>query len=237
MPNPKQPKKKIVDSLRKQEEKLEEGICCRQCYEWSNPVSEPEGPFCLNTKCKCHTPKVATSEKEWTCKWCGGTNTKKPLFGEPTPHESEDWEAEFKEMFEYTDFGGDLGGFILKVKEDGYDTQETLIYKLVTFIKGIESKAYQRGKVEQFEKLHERIPKLEEEAYQRGREYTMNDLLKQAEKAKEIGRQEVIALAVQEIRGCRKKYLGNEKNLSEIGKATEVVFNEIESIISGVMKK
>jgi len=34
------------------------------------------------------------------------------------------------EMFEYTDFGGDIGGHVLVMKADNYDTEETLRAKI-----------------------------------------------------------------------------------------------------------
>ena len=64
-------------------------ICKCHCDCHSTP--EPTKPFCgdcdhyhnVDEKhgiCEiCPTPEP----KEWSCKWCGGSNTKPPLFGEP----------------------------------------------------------------------------------------------------------------------------------------------------------
>jgi len=104
------------------------------------------------------TPKVATSEKEWSCKWCGGTNTKKPLFGEPTPHESEDWEAEFDKIFELESQGcSECGGTELIDKREirfpkGKYHCEWDLDKIKDFIRKererVSSKSYQRGREE-----------------------------------------------------------------------------------------
>jgi hypothetical protein len=49
----------------------------------------------------------------------------------PTPQQRiEELVREFDAMFEYTDFSGDIGGLILRMKDDRYDTEETLRAKL-----------------------------------------------------------------------------------------------------------
>lgn len=61
-----------------------------------------------------------------------------------SPIEREELER-FEDMFEWTDFCGDIS-YVLVVKSDIYDTEDTLRNKLKTFIASEIDKAYKLGK-------------------------------------------------------------------------------------------
>jgi len=90
------------------------------------------------------------NEGNWSCKWCGGTNIKPPLFGEP---ENEDWESEFEKMLcncgtsDFTNHGN-LCGY-------RYYGQQNVNIK--SFIKSL----IEKQKAEFIEKIKEKIAEYE----------------------------------------------------------------------------
>jgi len=250
MPNPKQPKKKIEkserhwcskdcddcgDSLRKQEEKeqytITSGNVCPKCKELYKPkVSDTCEACSLGS-----TPKVATSEKEDCAhnkilknlgtgsKGQYPCNTCKEF--PPTPHESEDWEAEFNKLV-------------------WNDTKED-VQMVKDFIKQVESKTYQRGREDGKEVTSDDGTAEILERYNCYNYQLEIALLRHLEKVILMHRSSVLSLAVQEIEKEKKDIDKLEANkdlrIMHPYAIADSYFNQgldkAKSIISGLMKK
>ena len=138
--------------------------CCIEC--WQKAWTSTKGNFmhCCYPECKCHSPIVATSEKECTCPsgkgkdcyfpsgdsekacWC-----KKCHF--PTPNESEDWSEKISKyqnecLKHFESYRGNV------------PAEKDFTHSLTMFKDAVRNEAYQRGREEGEKKELEKYSEL-----------------------------------------------------------------------------
>ena len=231
-----------TNNLRKQEEKtfFNGGDICDTCGQKMKDIGN--GGYTHN----CHTPKVATSEKEGIplhCKHCGKVTSECEEFKkafDPTPHESEDWEGKgwAKELL--SRFSGEiLNQYQDKyLMEKGPGCEEVLFPVLEKAIKDFLNPP-EDGFIRTFslkDYIQAKEVSVESKAYQRGREEVYNTRYEKGlQDGKRVYVQEFIAIAVQEIEKEKKELPDHKHPTFEVG------FNQgldkAKSIISQLMKK
>lgn len=182
--------------------------CCviNKCYKDSHSINAT--PLESSEKeCK-HEIYEYPEQHCFFCKKCGIAHGTRELF--LTPHESEDWEAEFDKQFEEVILDQEV---------------RTVIPGIKKFISEVESKAYQRGREEGYADAVKDCGEYSEKE-------TRPLIIKQA-------KSDILSLAVQEILATKDRNSAFMEMKNEKGEIEDwtLPVSEVVEIISGVMKK